>query len=117
MPICAFSGRYVRGVTIANEAIAPIVILQKKVMKTSPYPLRSKRKTRILINPQGLPLSPEKLRELSGLEVTDEKAMEIIHSIQLLCKILYQISNSRKNGYIESETDNPNQDYLQNLAA
>jgi hypothetical protein len=44
-------------------------------------------------------LTPDKLRKLTGLDVTDEKAHEIIHSIRLLCKVLYQFSaiNEKSN--------------------
>lgn len=60
----------------------------------------------ISINPKRQPLTPDKLRELSGLDVTDEKANEIIHSIRLFCKVLYSLAVSRnKEGYIEDKQD------------
>ncbi|RAJ11074.1 hypothetical protein LX64_00682 [Chitinophaga skermanii] len=50
-------------------------------------------KLQVILNPQKLPLTPDKLRELSGLQMTDEKADEIIHSIRLFCRVLYQLSH------------------------
>jgi hypothetical protein len=45
-----------------------------------------------LLNPNNEHLTPDKLRELTGFDVTDEKANEIIHSIRLLCKVLYHFA-------------------------
>ncbi|MVT09505.1 hypothetical protein [Chitinophaga tropicalis] len=50
-------------------------------------------KTNSIINRNGQPpLTPEKLRELSGLDIPDEEAQQIIHSIRLFCKVLYQFT-------------------------
>lgn len=60
-----------------------------------------------LLNPKHEPLTPEKYRELSGRNVTDEKATEIIHAIRLLCSILYRFANSENFKYIDDISDSP----------
>jgi len=57
-------------------------------MKSIPIPVREKNAA----NRDGQPLTPEKLRELSGLDIPDEEAEQIIHSIRLFCKVLYQFT-------------------------
>lgn len=47
-----------------------------------------KRKIKLL-NPKYEPLTVEKLRELSGLDLSDEKAQEAVDSIRLFVRILY----------------------------
>lgn len=69
------------------------------------------------LNPERKPLTPEKLRELSGLNLPDVKADEIIDSIRLLCSVLYQFSNGQKKRYIDGQTVNSLDSNIQNLAA
>ena len=45
-----------------------------------------------LINPKRLPLTPEKLKELSGLNLSDEQAEEIIWSLTRYARIIYDFS-------------------------
>ncbi|WP_212005732.1 hypothetical protein [Chitinophaga sp. HK235] len=40
------------------------------------------------LNPNNEPLTPEKLRELSGLDLSDEEAKEIIGSIRRFARVL-----------------------------
>lgn len=49
------------------------------------------------LNRNTQPLTPDKLRELSGMNVSDEEAEEIIHSIRLFCKVLYQFTVATQN--------------------
>ena len=42
-----------------------------------------------LINPKRKPLTVEKLRELPGLNLSDEQAEEAVESIRKLVRILY----------------------------
>jgi hypothetical protein len=62
-------------------------------------------------------LISDKSRELTGLDVTDEKAHEIIHSIRLFCNALYQLSVSKNNRYIEGRPGNSVDDNILNEAA
>ncbi len=45
-----------------------------------------------LINPKREPLTPEKLRKLSGLNLSDEQAEEVIWSLTQYAKILYDFT-------------------------
>ncbi len=63
------------------------------------------------------PLTPEKLRALTGLDINDEEATEIIHSIRLFCKVLYQFAVSKNIAYIQSEATENITDNIQNKAA
>ena len=45
-----------------------------------------------LINPQRKPLTPEKLRELSGLNLSDEQAEEVIWSLTQYARIVYDFT-------------------------
>jgi hypothetical protein len=57
-----------------------------------------------LINPERKPLTAEKLRELSGLhDLTDEKADEAIHSIDLFVKILYEFVKKKEAICIDNQ--------------
>lgn len=49
----------------------------------------STKKKNELINPKGEPLTPEKLRELSGLNLPDEQADEVIESLTRFARILF----------------------------
>ena len=44
-----------------------------------------------LINPKREPLAPEKLRELSGLNLSDEQAEEVIWSLTQYARIVYNL--------------------------
>ena len=52
-----------------------------------------------LINPKREPLTPEKLRELSGLNLSDEQAEEIIWSLTKYTRIIYDFA-------VQQETTN-----------
>ena len=41
------------------------------------------------INPRREPLTPEKLRELSGLNLSEEQAKEVIWSLTQFAQVLY----------------------------
>jgi hypothetical protein len=45
-----------------------------------------------LINPKRDPLTPEKLRELSGLNLSDEQAEEVIWSLTQYARIVYDFT-------------------------
>jgi hypothetical protein len=45
-----------------------------------------------LINPKREPLTPEKLRELSGLNLSDEQAQEVIWSLTQYARIIYDFT-------------------------
>ncbi|HEY4064661.1 MAG TPA: hypothetical protein VGM30_22305 [Puia sp.] len=49
----------------------------------------SAKKKNGLLNPKREPLTPEKLRELSGLNLSDEQAEEIIESLTRFARIIY----------------------------
>ncbi len=49
----------------------------------------STKKKNELINPKREPLTPEKLRELSGLNLSDEQAKEVIWSLTKYAKIIF----------------------------
>lgn len=46
------------------------------------------------INPKKEPLTVEKYRELSGLQLTDEEAEQAVDSINKLARVLYQFAKS-----------------------
>ncbi|MFB6453777.1 hypothetical protein ACE38W_00795 [Chitinophaga sp. Hz27] len=77
------------------------------------------KKNIFAINPKNEPLTPDKLRELTSIEINDEKATEIIHSIRLFCKLLYDFSvNRNKELNIDSQLINETQYHdQQNKAA
>ena len=45
-----------------------------------------------LINPKREPLTPEKLRELSGLNLSDEQAKELIWSLTKYARIIHDLT-------------------------
>jgi hypothetical protein len=45
-----------------------------------------------LINPKREPLTPEKPRELSGLDLSDEQEVEVIWSLTRYAQILYDFA-------------------------
>lgn len=45
-----------------------------------------------LINPRRLPLTPEKLRELSVLNLSDEQAEEVIESLTRFARIIFDFT-------------------------
>ena len=45
-----------------------------------------------LINPKREPLTPEKLRELSGLNLSDEQAKEVIWSLTRFAQVIHDFS-------------------------
>ncbi len=60
-----------------------------------------------LLNPKREPLTPEKLRELSGLDLSDEQAKEVIWSLTKYARIIYDFSVQQEqtnNCQNESET-------------
>jgi hypothetical protein len=54
-------------------------------------PMSAKKKTQS-INPKHKPLTPEKLKELSGLNLSDEQAKEIIWSLTKYAQVLYEFT-------------------------
>jgi len=66
-----------------------------------------------LINPQRQPLTIEKLRELTGWHhLSDEQATDVIHSIRLFVKILYEAVKKQETICIDNQLvvnleDNP----------
>lgn len=58
------------------------------------------------LNPNNEPLTPEKLRELSGLELSDEQAGEVIWSIRKFVRVLFgfvtqqQLVNNEDKGNV-----------------
>ncbi len=56
------------------------------------------------LNKNQEPLTPAKLRELSGWDVSEEEAIEIIHSIHLFCRFLYGIFLRQQNSYLEDDS-------------
>ncbi len=53
--------------------------------------MSTKKKTE-LTNPKREPLTPEKLRELSGLNLSDEDAEEVISSLTRFARIIYDFT-------------------------
>lgn len=49
-----------------------------------------------LINPKRESLTPDKLRELSGLQLTDEEAEETIESLKKLAFIMYEATKQKE---------------------
>lgn len=45
-----------------------------------------------LINPKRKPFTPEKLRELSGLNLSDEQAEEVISSLTKYARIIFDFT-------------------------
>ena len=54
-----------------------------------------------VLNPERKPLTPEKLRELSGLDVTDEQAISIIESLAVFAKLLYMVIGKEDRGIFD----------------
>lgn len=54
-------------------------------------PMSAKKKTE-LINPRREPLTSEKLRELSGLNLSDEQAEEVIWSLTRYAQMIYDFT-------------------------
>ena len=52
----------------------------------------STKKKNELINPKREPLTPEKLSELSGLNLSDEQAEEVIWSLTKYARIIYDFT-------------------------
>ena len=53
--------------------------------------MSTKKKTELL-NPKREPLTPEKLRELSGLNLSNEQAKEVIWSLTKYAKIIFDFA-------------------------
>lgn len=59
-----------------------------------------------LINPKRKPLTPEKLRELSGLNLSDQQAEEAIWSLTQYARILYDFTvQQEQSAECESKSD------------
>jgi hypothetical protein len=66
----------------------------------------SAKKKNGLLNPKGEPLTSEKLRELSGLNLSDEQAEEVIWSSTRFARIIYDFTIQQEQankGQNESE--------------
>jgi len=48
------------------------------------------------LNPNHEPLTPKKLRELSGLDVSDEEAQDIIWSIRRFARVLFGFATQQQ---------------------
>jgi hypothetical protein len=59
--------------------------------------MAEKKKKVQLINKQRELLTPNKVRELSGINVSDQEAEDITVSINKLARILYQAANQKAN--------------------
>ena len=58
------------------------------------------------LNPERKPLTPEKLRELSGLkDLSDEEANEIIFSIRTFCAILLELTKEKESAIISIDSN------------
>jgi hypothetical protein len=57
----------------------------------------STKKENKLINPKREPLTPEKLRQLSGLNLSDEQAEEVIWSLTQYARIVYDFTIQQKH--------------------
>jgi hypothetical protein len=49
-----------------------------------------------LLNPKHEPLTPQKLRELSGLNLSDKQAEETIESLRRYARVLFKYVNLQK---------------------
>lgn len=57
-----------------------------------------------LINPERKPLTVEKLRDLTGWHnLTDDQAEEIVQSIRLFAKILYEAVKEKESIFIDNQ--------------
>jgi hypothetical protein len=65
----------------------------------------SNKKKNELINPKRLPLTAEKLRELSGLDITDKQAEEVIWALTQYARIIFDFTVQQE----ESANAKPNQ--------
>ena len=54
------------------------------------------KKNNGLLNPKREPLTPEKLRELSGLNLSDEQAKEVIWSLTKYVQIIHDFTIQQK---------------------
>jgi len=71
-----------------------------------------------LLNPGRTPLTPERLRELSGLHhLTDEEAGKIIESIRLFVKVLYRFMTIKCSDENSNAQTDPVKSDIQNNAA
>jgi len=66
------------------------------------------------ISPERKPLTKEKLRELSDVNLTDEEAEQVVDSIRLLAKILYEFTNQDKSICIDNQhvVNSEEQDFI-----
>jgi hypothetical protein len=56
------------------------------------------------LNRDQKPLTPEILKQLSGWELSDEEAIEIIDSIRMFCRVIYGIFLHRQHSPIEDDS-------------
>jgi hypothetical protein len=65
-----------------------------------------------LINPKREPLTPEKLRELSGLSLSDKQAEEVIWSLTQYARIVYDftVRREQKVNTIADQISNADED-------
>jgi len=73
-------------------------------MKTTPPVTPITVKNILALNRDQQPLTPEKLRELSGWDVSEEEATEIIHSIRMFCRVLYGIFLQQQIRHTENDS-------------
>ena len=67
----------------------------------------STKKKNGLINPKREPLTPEKLRELSGLNLSDEQAQKVISSLTRYARLIWDCTVQQEQPAEQKETSNP----------
>ncbi len=66
----------------------------------------SAKKKNGLLNPKREPLTPEKLRELSGLNLSDEQAEEVIWSLTKYAQIIHDFTvQQEQSGECKNKSD------------
>lgn len=66
----------------------------------------SAKKKNGLLNPKREPLTTEKLKELSGLNLSDEQAEEVIWSLTMYAQIIYDFTvQQQQSTECKSESD------------
>jgi hypothetical protein len=67
--------------------------------------MSTEKKTK-LVNPKREPLTPDKLRELSGLNLSDEQAEDVICSLTQFAWIIYDFTIQQEQS--AKDKNNPN---------
>jgi len=67
----------------------------------------SSKKKNELIKPKREPLTPEKLKELSGLNLSDEQAEEVIESLTRYARIIFDFTVQQENSTKSKKESDP----------